>query len=269
MDRHYASRHPQVTLKYRKSGKPIKSKQFPYKKDPIFLIYQYYLYHNNNNKLQQQRQHELITCLQKNCKNEHIDKIFLLNERIYTKTELGLQNSKDYHKVQQINIGHRLLFNDIFKFIHKNKINGYIIFGNADIFYDDTLKNIFTSELFYKKSIFCQTRLDWNDTINRSQLPNIHHGDLQNGSSQDSWILHSRWAPMAFSLLTFYFGQGGCDNYFCFIMAQLDFNVYNEPFTIQANHYHQSALREWREKPHIHMQILCIPPYIPIMDSRV
>ena len=178
--------------------------------------------------------------------------------------ELGLSTYMA-HKIEQINIGRRLMFSDIFMFLRKSKLNGYILFGNADIFYNHTLRNIFTSELFYKKTVFCQTRLDYNPQKRMSRLPNIHPEDLKNGASQDSWLLHSRWATTPSAFMNFHFGRGGCDNCFCFILALLGFNLYNEPFTIQTNHLHQSASREWtqKERMNANVHILMIPPFLP------
>lgn len=256
--------HADLAIMYRKSGLPKKSPLYPSKKDPVFLIYQYFVNHNSDKAKQVQRQRELITCLQRNCQNKYIHKIYLLNERIYTMEELGLPQNMA-HKIEQINIGRRLMFSDIFMFVRERKLNGYILFGNADIFYDYTLQNIFTSELFYKKTVFCQTRLDWDPKKRINRLPNIHPEDLKNGSSQDSWLLHSRWAPPPSSFMNFHFGRGGCDNCFCFILALLGFNLYNEPFTIQTNHLHQSASREWTKQARMNtnVHILMIPPFLP------
>ena len=261
-------RHPLVPLKYRKWGRPTKSKSFDAVHDPVFLITQYFINTHQDEELQQRRQRELVTCLRKNCANKHINKIFLLNEKVYTKEELGLENVDNYDKIHQINIRRRLLFSDIFKFVRTMQLYGYIIFGNADIFYDTSLDKLYTSQLARRPTMFCQTRLDWNDVEECAQLPRLHSEDLRNGSSQDSWLYHSRWTPALCPPLDFAFGQGGCDNHFCFVAAQLGFELYNEPFTVRTNHYHITSARTWPSEELIVANILCVPPYIPPRHAR-
>ena len=79
--------------------------------------------------------------------NKNISKIILLNERIYSEKELGISSSK----IEQINIGKRLRFSDVFNIVDDKKIQGYVITANADIFYNDTLKNIYSTGLHQKK----------------------------------------------------------------------------------------------------------------------
>ena len=58
----------------------------------IYLLYQYF---KPNDKL---RFKEIIYCLKKNIENPFIDKIFLLNEKIYSKNDLGgLHSDKICH----------------------------------------------------------------------------------------------------------------------------------------------------------------------------
>ena len=58
------------------------------KDDPIILIYQFFSHRK------EERNYEIRECLWKNVNNEHIDRIILLNERIYTQEELGVANGK-------------------------------------------------------------------------------------------------------------------------------------------------------------------------------
>ena len=86
----------------------------------------------------------------KNVLNKYITKIYLLNERIYTDIELGISSNK----IVQINIKERILFKDVFDYIQNFRIFGYNIIINSDIFFEDTISNLFKSDIhIHKKCI--------------------------------------------------------------------------------------------------------------------
>jgi len=89
-----------------------------------------------------QRNAEIKYCLYRNYMNPHITKIHLLNERIYTDTELcdgRVDGQSGGSKIFQTSIGKRLTFEDVFKYIRENHISGYCVLTNADIFLDNSL----------------------------------------------------------------------------------------------------------------------------------
>ena len=100
--------------------------------EPIYLIYQYFVHRDAS------RNKELQECLRRNVENPFITKIFLLNEKIYNDKELGIQSDK----VKQQNIVKRITFKDIFNFVEKEQLKGYIVTCNADIFFDKTINNL-------------------------------------------------------------------------------------------------------------------------------
>ena len=55
------------------------------KDDPIILIYQFFKHRK------EERNYEIKECLWKNANNKHIDRIILLNERIYSQEELDFR----------------------------------------------------------------------------------------------------------------------------------------------------------------------------------
>ena len=75
-------------------------------KDKVNVVYQYFVHSNSL------RQKEIEYCLQALLKNQHIDKIYLLNEKEYTETELGLSHFENKElineKIVQKFIVHRL-----------------------------------------------------------------------------------------------------------------------------------------------------------------
>ena len=62
--------------------------------------------------------------------NQDIDKIYLLNEKIYTHEELKVNSDK----IVQENIEKRLKFSDVFNYVQENNIEGYIVIVNSDFF---------------------------------------------------------------------------------------------------------------------------------------
>ena len=60
---------------------------------------------------------------------ECLEKVILLNERIYTDKELGVSSDK----IEQVDLGHRFTFKDIFDYIESSKIK-VILYLEMQIF---------------------------------------------------------------------------------------------------------------------------------------
>ena len=147
---------------------------------PIYLIYQYFVHHEAS------RNKELQDCLRKNVENPHITKIYLLNEKIYDKKELGIDSSK----IEQRNIVSRIKFKDVFNFVEKESLKGYIVTCNADIFFDKTIDNLRKSTMSTKKQLLAQLRFDYtNKQLGKCKLFGPR------ADSQDAWIWHSNFNP--------------------------------------------------------------------------
>ena len=69
-----------------------KLKNYFINSDKINLVYQFFIHKN------EERNKELRYCLKKNVDNQHIDKIYLLNERMYSEKELGIKRRSHYHQ---------------------------------------------------------------------------------------------------------------------------------------------------------------------------
>lgn len=117
----------------------------------ITLIYQF-IHHPNNKKSS-----ELKKVLKKNVENDEIDNIILLNERIYSIDELGIENDK----IEQINIGKKLTFYHIFEYIEKLEIDGYVVVCYPNIFFDSSLRNIKLTSVHEDKLVYSQLRFDY------------------------------------------------------------------------------------------------------------
>ena len=195
--------------------------------DKIYLILQFYI---PNNKI---RYTELKTCLNLNVKNKYIHKIILLNERIYSNKELGFDISQN--KIEQINIGSRLQFSDIFRYVNDNNIDGYIIFSNSDIFFDKSIYNIYKLQFKTKRICLCQLRTEIKTNGIKADRFAQH--------SQDVWIYHSNNKIHTLNDFNFNFGVFGCDNNIAYYLNKNGFKLYNFPNLIRCIHLHKDKTR--------------------------
>jgi hypothetical protein len=223
--------------------------------EPIYIIYQYFVPSSTR------RQLEYKHCLHKNVNNEHIRKIYLLNERIYTNDELGITSDK----IIQKNIGKRLSYRDVFDFVEKEKISGYIVFMNADIYVTDSIKNLKKSNIHEKKTMIALLRYD----LTSMNTLNIFG---PRSDSQDTWIYHSNFNPSLKerTVFNFFFGKPGCDNKFAYLSLILGYKVINCPLQIQTCHVHMSQERNYSAKDLIGDPYYHIEPYgYTVLNSNI
>lgn len=211
-------------------------------KDNIYIFQQFYIPKDNN------RKKEINECLKKNIKLKLVTKVVLLNEREYSRDEMDL-SEVEFKKVQQIIISKRLRYNIFFEIAHKFK--GYCLLANSDIFFDDSLVNIFRSPLYYERSCFTQLRIEHNKKLFGPR-----------SDSQDAWLFHSKHLILNTEHSNFELGMPGCDNKITFILAMNNFQLYNEPFRIKTNHLHTSNIRGYSGKDVIPGPYLMVNPYM-------
>jgi len=200
---------------------------------PICLVQQFYVDSHSY------RHEENVFCLQKNVNNPHIQSIYLLNEREYTPAELGV--SDPLKKIKQTIVGTRLLYSDVFAFVRKSAIEGYIVFANTDIFLDESIAQLRHTNLHSKKQMYALLRYEYEPNSQKSQLFGPRY------DSQDTWIFHSSQniQPEQEKVLRFAFGKPGCDNKFVYVTSILGYVLFNEPLLIKTHHYHTSRLRNY------------------------
>ena len=180
-------------------------------------------------------------------------KIYLFNERLYTDHELGIKSDK----IIQIIINKRLAFYDIFQEVEKNKITGYVIISNSDIFFDASLKRLYNCDLIDNQKIFCLNRFNYT-SINLDSLELDLFG---RPDCQDSWIYHTSINSklMLIDNNNFQLGTPGCDNRIIYLFIKYGFKCYNEPYLIKSYHYHKTQIRNYNsntikvEKPYYAM----------------
>ncbi len=198
---------------------------------PIYLIYQYFVHREAS------RNKELQDCLRKNVENPHITKIYLLNEKIYDKKELGIDSSK----IEQRNIVSRIKFKDVFNFVEKESLKGYIVTCNADIFLDKTIDNLRKSTMSTKKQLLAQLRFDYtNKQLGKCKLFGPR------ADSQDAWIWHSNFNPKKEEkLFNIMFGKPGCDNKLIYLFNLIGFDVINQPYFVKTYHIQKGNKRDY------------------------
>jgi hypothetical protein len=203
----------------------------------IHVIMQFFVHSSNI------RNNEIQVSLQKNFINSNITKLHLLNERIYSDKELGLQSTS---KIHQENIGKRLSFQDVFSYIRSNNLKGYFVFINADIFLDDTINFIRTSTMHEKKQMCALLRFEYDPAIALDDAKLFG----PRADSQDTWIFHSNFLPKQEQekCFAFNFGQPGCDNKIIYLMRILGYQIFNDPHIIKTYHYHLSKERNYTNK---------------------
>lgn len=234
------------------SPRAEKSSVPPSEHSDIHILSQFFI---NSNEL---RQLEITKCLRNNVDNPHITHIHLLNERIYTTEELGVDSPKI---IQYDNLGKRVTFKHIIDYIHDTKILGYFVFTNIDIIFDETLANLRVSTIHEsectrlqgsewkgtrvegrvpKREMFALLRYEYNaEDITKSKIFGPHF------DSQDTWIFHSNNFIDASqtSVFDIEFGRPGCDNKIVYLMNILGFTLINDPDFIKTYHFHTSSER--------------------------
>lgn len=229
-----------------------------YNEDNIYLITQFYISNNT------ERQKEILYCLKKNIELNLFTKIYLINEREYSLTEMGL-NEEENKNIQQIVFqkGERMKYIHSIALTKIKKLKGYIITANSDIFFDKSLLNIRKTSLSISKSFYALLRFEFNININNLNLDEYKLFGPRN-DSQDTWIFHSNFLPSNIQALScnFMLGQMGCDNSISFLFNNFGFKVYNEPYIIKTYHYHTIPLRTYTKENKIEPPYLFIKPII-------
>tara|TARA_B100000424_G_scaffold244013_1_gene213996 strand:- start:20545 stop:22251 length:1707 start_codon:yes stop_codon:yes gene_type:complete len=203
--------------------------------DPIFVFTQFYI---SSNKA---RNNELKKVLELMVINKNIEKIYLLNERIYRDDELGIQSDK----IQQMVINNRLTYKICYDKVEELNLNGYIILTNSDIFFDKSITNIKKTNFHKERAIFTLLRHEFNvyNNLSNCKLFGPRH------DSQDTWIFHSNFnIPSRYrNAFDFILGIPGCDNKVIYLYNILGYECYNNPTLIKCYHYQLSSYRNYKK----------------------
>lgn len=206
------------------------------KSESIHLIYQYFIPKTAS------RVHEIKETLKRNVMNKYISKIYLLNERIYSEDELGIKSDK----IIQIVIGKWITFKDVFSFVDKEKLNGYIIMANSDIFFDNTISNLHYTDLDSCQKMISLLRWEYRGEENLDECKIFG----PRWDSQDTWIFHSNFNVLKkyHDWFDFSFGQPGCDNKIIYFLLILGVVLNNDPVMFKTYHYHTETGRNYSKQ---------------------
>ena len=237
-------------------------------KDNINIVSQYFIPANDL------RIKEIKESLRKNVENQFIDKIYLLNERVYTEDELGIKSDK----IEQVNMGKRMRFSDFFSFIKDHNIIGFNILLNIDIFLDKTIDKLRWTDIHKERKVFSLLRYEYRGETQLKDCPLfgskrflkeeflrnnpqlvVNNKDIEyppqilnmkeeaRPDSWDTWIIHSNNNLTDTEIRAFRFEMGklGCDNKLIYLFKLLGFDVYNDPKLIRTYHNHREPTRNY------------------------
>jgi hypothetical protein len=217
--------------------------------DRINVFLQFYI------DKKEEHYNEIKFALKKNVENPYIDQIIMLNERIYTEDELGIQSNK----IHQVNIESWITYADFLKY----PIDGYKILLNSDIFLDESIQNIRSSDIHIDKKMFSLLRYEYNNgephLLYGNNIPTNVRSD-----SQDTWIIHSNHAftKKQVDMFKIKLGTPGCDNKINYLFTILGYTIYNDPLLIKTFHCHNTTERNYTQPK-------LLPPYMFIIPSNV
>ena len=195
----------------------------------MWLIQQYFVHSAGR------RAKEIRNCLERNIECPFVDHILLLNEKPYAELD-------GKAKVQTVEIGHRMRYNDVFNAIRTHVPAGdYVVFANSDIVFDSTLRHVWRLPMV-RRRLFLEL-LRWED----GDTPTIFG---PRSDSQDAWIVARNccdFDPVETDF-GFPFGKPGCDNAIGVLMMRQRFLVSNPAYSIKTYHVHASAVRNYEPK---------------------
>ena len=200
------------------------------------------------------RNNEIKKCLVKNFENKYIDKIYLLNNKIFDLDYIDDESDKIVQIIISDKDNYKLKYNDAIDFINKNLSNSICILSNSDIYFDNTLSKIDNSII--KNSLFALLRYD-EDIKGQKKIFCRH--DIPRDDSQDSWIFKS---PLNINLdkLNFSLGTLGCDSMFASILHEENINLKNPALDIVTTHVHNSEFRTYNCDDRVHGNYCLVSP---------
>lgn len=189
------------------------------------------------------RAKEIQTCLEKNLECPWIDHILLLNEEDY-----ALPVSQKLHVLHH---PRRLTYDAVLRAGIEHVPRGdYIVFANSDMYFDETLRALWSISLAERRLFLALLRWEHG-------APPTLFGPRSD--SQDVWIVARDCLdfPIKSEEFGFPFGKPGCDNALAVCFLKHKFIVCNPAYSIRTYHMHASGVRNYDAK-----DILYSPVYL-------
>lgn len=230
----YKASFPVIETSHTKQAKLLGLTLSPTLKTPAPLIYitQYFVHPKVK------RSREINYCLKKNVDCQYIDRIVLLNEKDHYLGDFTFNTDK----IEQVNIGERIRFDHVLKWIYeKAPADAIIVIANSDIYLDDTWRIIWSTAMENKFI----SLLRWDDSEDPREPPKLFG---PRADSQDTWavaassIKSRKWDWESVKIP---FGKGGCDNAINVEMLKQRFLVVNPCMSLYTHHVHTSGIRNY------------------------
>jgi hypothetical protein len=209
------------------------------------------------------RNNEIKKCLIKNFENKHIEKIYLLNNKMFDIDFIEDENNKIIQIIISDYEDYKLKYNDAIQFINKNLSNNICILSNSDIYFDKTLEKIDNNTI--SDNLFALLRYD-EDIMGQKNIFCRH--EIPRGDSQDSWIFKS---PLNINLdkINFSLGTLGCDSMFASILNEEGIHLKNPAFDIITTHVHSSEFRTYNCDDRVHGNYCLVSPCHLDEESKI
>jgi hypothetical protein len=222
-----------------------------------YQIIQYYKHVNVK------RMGEIDFALKKNIENEYIDKIVLI-------TDEGVDESKlpANEKLIVVKKNKRMTYGETFdigKSVVPEGKEHILIFSNADISFDNTLRNLWSLKMKEKRLFLALLRYEYNSS-SIDDIDNSNHKIFgPRADSQDTWIFSRDCLDFDTSKFDYNYGIPGCDNIITIDMFRNKFLVANPAYSIKTYHHHESNIRNY----HPQKDILYRPVYMHVVPTYI
>lgn len=191
---------------------------------------------------------EYVECISRNHENEYIEKIFILFEdnQNFEESKKILKKmliDKKFEKVELIFVYKRPSFQDVFLLANQQGSDKFIIFCNADIYFDSSLHKL--KRQYFDHSLICLSRYDfinnkWQSANNGFRIKNRKYK-----ASFDSWLFKT---PFHLNISDeFIPGTWGCEK-FASIALDQGYSLKNPSKDIHSFHLHGSMIRHYLVK---------------------
>jgi hypothetical protein len=180
------------------------------------------------------RQSEINYCLAKNIENTHIKNLIVL---IDDDLELPYFDNK----IQIVRLKNRPTYKDWLEITTKNKLDGYSVLANSDIYFDDTI------QLMRKCFASSNTLVTLSRWEKKKDEIKLHPKPMW---SQDVWAVacNQDLAEISKNLKDISLGIPRCDNKLAYIFGINGWEIKNPCHFVKSYHVHDTELRNYNKK---------------------
>ena len=187
------------------------------------------------------RVNEYISCLQHNVIHKGVEKIhvFYDTSRDHETIKKHILNALRRHKVHITHMKGRLTYGQCFKVANEMYSDKKVIIANADIYFDNTLRQLETFSL--ENKLLALTR--WN-LLEGGELSLEYTGSIPAEFSQDAWIFNAPIREVV-GADQVYLGMHYCETKLLQCLIDAGLHISNPCLSVRCIHVHRSAIRTW------------------------